>query len=169
MEVPTEGTATVSGSAADSKPAEDPDLTKDLDALAKTKPLFVYYYVALTSQPMDTNYKFSRKFEMSVLGQETIEFLNKNFICKKVELPADADMKIAKNHARIEIWSPTGKKVGLINTDNEATLNKTPFLGFMQVRIAKSAKLVAEEIARVQKLRKEKEEVGKKQTAKQGE
>jgi hypothetical protein len=114
---------------------------------------------------MDENYKFARKFEMGVLGEETVDFLNKNFRCKKVELPGDADMKLEKNQARIEIWSPTDKKVGVINRDNEGTLNKTPFMGFAKVRLVKSDRLVKDEIARITKLRKEKAEQ-KKETAK---
>jgi hypothetical protein len=123
--------------------------------------------VALAQDPMDDNYKFSRKFEMSVLGEETVDFVNKNFRCKKIELPADADMKLEKNQARIEVWSPVEKKVGTITRDNEGALNKTPFLGFMKVRIAKSEKMVKDEIARITKLRKEKAENSKKETAKE--
>jgi len=138
------------------KPAEDPDLSVDLEALAKTKPLFVYYYIGTVSDPMNDNYKFSRKFELSVLGEEVVDMLNKNFVCTKIELPADADMKLAKNQARIEIWSATDKKVGSITIENEATLNKTPFMGFLKVRIAKNQSLVKAEVARITKLRAEK-------------
>jgi hypothetical protein len=137
----------------------------DLDALAKKKPLFVYFYVANVTDPMNDNYKFSRKFELSVLGEEIVDMLNKNFVCMKVELPAEADMKLAKNQARIEIYSPTEKKVGSIGVDQVSMLNKTPFMGFMKVRVSKSESLVKAEIARIQKLRKEKD-AAKKETAK---
>ncbi len=137
----------------------------DLTALAKKKPLFVYYYIANVSDPMNDNYKFSRKFELSVLGEEIVDMLNKNFVCTKIELPAEADMKLAKNQARIEIWSPTEKKVGFIGVDQVSMLNKTPFMGFMKVRAAKSEALVKAEIARITKLRKDKE-AAKKETAK---
>lgn len=140
----------------------------DLDALAKKKPLFVYYYVASVTDPMNDNYKFSRKFELSVLGEEIVDSLNKNFVCKKVELPPEADMKIAANQARIEVWSATGKKIGTIGVDQESQLNKTPFLGFLKARMSKSESLVKAEIARIQKIRKEKDAAkdGKKETAK---
>ena len=137
----------------------------DLAALAKKKPLLVYYYVANVTDPMNDNYKFSRKFELGVLGEEIVDMLNKNFVCKKVELPAEADMKIAANQARIEVWSPTEKKVGSIGIEQVAMLNKTPFIGFMKVRMAKSESLVKSEIARITKLRKEKD-APKKETAK---
>jgi hypothetical protein len=137
----------------------------DLEALAKTKPLFVYYYIGTVSDPMNDNYKFSRKFELSVLGEEVVDTLNKNFVCTKIELPGDADMKLAKNQARIEIWSATDKKVGSITIENEATLNKTPFLGFLKVRIAKNQSLIKAEVARITKLRAERV-AAKKETAK---
>ena len=147
--------------------APKPEESLDLDpaALAKAKPLFVYYYVDPVTDPMDSNYKFSRKFEMSVLCEEIVDLLNKNFVCKKVVLPADADMKLAKNQARIEIWSPTSKKVGLIGGTEENLLNKTPFLVFARSRLAKSEKLVTDEITRIHQLRKEKEEAAKKESA----
>jgi hypothetical protein len=116
---------------------------------------------------MDDNYKFSRKFELGVLGEEICEFINKTFVAKKVALPADADMKVAKNRARIEIWSPTNKKIGELGTENDSLLNKSPFTSYLKVRAAKSEKIVKDEIARVQKLRKE--AAAKKETAKAGE
>ncbi len=145
-------------------------MTVDLDALSKSKPLFVYYYVALTKDRVgDPNFQFASKFEQGTLGQETIEFLNKNFICKRVEIPMDADLKVAKNHARLEIYSQLGKKMGLIGIENDASLNKSQFLGFLQVRITKCQKVVADEVARIQKVRKDKELADKKQAAKKGE
>lgn len=115
---------------------------------------------------MDSNYKFSRKFELGVLQEEVVDLLNKSFLCKKISLPAEADMKIAKNQSRIEVWSPTKMKVGSINLEGEAYLNKGPFLAFLKSRIAKSEKSVKDEIARITKLRKEREEQAKKETAK---
>ena len=165
--MPTEETRAVATGQTETKPV-DPDaedLAKDLVALAKSKPLFVYYYVDPVSDPMDPNYKLSRKFELSVLGEEICEVLNKNFVCKKVSLPAEADMKLLKNQARIEIWSPTEAKVGLITVDNDNFLNKSPFLAFLKTRAAKSEKLVKVEIARIQRLRKERDEAAKKETA----
>ena len=139
----------------------------DLEALKKAKPLFLYYYVEQVTDPMDMNYKFSRKFELGVLQEEVVETLNKSFICKKISLAAEADMKVAKNQSRIEVWSPTLQKVGTVNLDGENYLNKGPFLAFLKSRVAKSDKLVKDEIARVQKLRKEREEQAKKETAKE--
>jgi hypothetical protein len=153
------------GEAAPAAPVED-DLSVDLDALAKAKPLFVYYYIDGIKDDNDKNRKFSVKFEMGVLVEESINFLNKNFVCKKVGLPLDADLKDSKNQARIEVWSPTKKKLGTISIDETHLLNKTPILAYLGLRIARSDKLVKDEIARIQKLRKAKEDEAKKQTAK---
>ncbi len=134
-----------------------PDTDADTAALAKQKPIFVYFFVDPIADPMDPNYKFSRKFEMGVISEEMADLINKNFVAKKVALPADADMKKVENQARVEIWSPTNKMVGRLTGENEATLNKAPFAAFVKSKIAKSQKLVKEEIARIEKARKEKE------------
>ncbi len=104
---------------------------------------------------MDDNYKFSRKFELGVLQEQVVEVLNKNFTCLKVVLPAEADMKKVQNQARIEIWSPTKEMVGRITVDQDSLLNKSPFVSFLKVRVAKSDKLVKTEIARIEKARKD--------------
>jgi len=151
------------------KPEESSGVEVDLVALAKQKPLFVYFYVDPISDPMDENYKFSRKFELSVLQDQVIEAMNKGFALKKVSLPPDADMKQLKNQARIEIWSPTNVKVRVIGRSDEQLLNRAPFVAALNGSIAKSTKLVKEEIARITKLRLEKEQKEKeaaKETAK---
>jgi len=135
----------------------------DLEALKKAKPIFLYYYIELVTDPMDDNYKFARKFELGVLQEEVVDTLNKNFVCKKISLSAEADMKLAKNQARIEVWAPTQKKLGTIGMDGEASLNKAPFLSFLKTRVAKSEKVVKEEITRIQKLRLDREAAAKKE------
>ena len=117
----------------------------------------MYYFVDPVSDPMDVNYKFSRKFELGVLQEEIVELINKNFVAKKVALPADGDMKKVENQARIEIWSPTKKMVGRIALENDGLLNKGAFIGFVKARQAKSEKLVKDEIARLEKMRKDAE------------
>ncbi len=169
IETPTEETRAVASSGSsesvpETKPVDD---SVDVDALAKAKPLFVYFYVDPISDPMDSNYKFSRKFELSVLGEEIVDILNKNFNCKKVVLPADADMKLVKNQARIEVWSPTNQKIGLLSVNDENLLNKSPFIAFAKARVAKSAKLVKDEIARIQESLKAKESAKKESASKE--
>jgi hypothetical protein len=158
-----------SGSATEQAPPTAAEDDVDLEALKKAKPIFLYFYVEQVTDPMDSNYKFSRKFELGVLQEEIVDLLNKSYICKKISLPAEADMKLPRNQARIEVWSPTKMKVGTIGLEGEAYLNKAPFLSFLRTRIAKSEKAVKDEVARIQKLRKEREEQAKKETAKKEE
>ena len=159
--MPTEETrAVATGDVKKAEPTAD-ELDVDLEALAKMKPLLVYYYVDPISDPMDENYKFSRKFELSVLGESVNEVLAKGFRLKKVSLAPDADMKQVKNQARIEIWSPTKVKVRVITRAEEALLNKSPFLAASKASIAKSDKLVKDEVARITKLRLERDKKAK--------
>jgi hypothetical protein len=141
------------------------DASQDPEALAKAKPILIYYYVDPVADPMDSNYKFSRKFELSVLGEDIVDVINKNFVAKRVILPAEADMKQVKNQARIEIWSPTNQKIGLLTGADEGILNKSPFVSFLKARMAKSEKLVKDEIAKILKARKD-QAASKKESAK---
>jgi hypothetical protein len=102
---------------------------------------------------MDDNYKIARKFELGVLQKKVIEMLNEDFQCKKIDLPAEADMKQLKNQARIEIWSATGVNIGTISNRNVNILNARPFMAFLKARVAKNDSLVKKEVARVEKLR----------------
>ncbi|HEU4395599.1 MAG TPA: hypothetical protein VFS92_08540 [Planctomycetota bacterium] len=160
--MPTEDSrAVATGDAAKKAEPTVDELDVDLEALAKMKPLLVYYYVDPISDPMDENYKFSRKFELSVLGETVNEALAKSFRLKKVSLPADGDMKKVQNQARIEIWSPTKAKVRVITRADEALLNKSPFLAAAKTSVAKSDKLVKDEVARITKLRLERDKKAK--------
>lgn len=118
----------------------------------------MYYYISMVDDPMDKNYKLSRNFEMSVLGNDkVVKMLNDKFVCSKVELSFEGDQKELKNQARIEVWSSTGKQLGVISQKNMNLLNGRPFMQFLAMRSAKNAKLVKKEIARITKLRKERE------------
>lgn len=160
--MPTEDSRAVAtgDTAKQAEPTVD-ELDVDLEALAKMKPLLVYYYVDPISDPMDENYKFSRKFELSVLGEEVNKVLASSFRLKKVSLPADGDMKKVQNQARIEVWSPTKAKVRVITRAEEALLNKSPFMAAAKASVAKSDKLVKAEVARITKLREARDKKAK--------
>ena len=111
----------------------------------------------MIDDPMDDNYKLARKFELGVLQDKVIDLLNDKFACKKVELSAEDDQKELKNQARIEVWSSTGVQLGVISHRNVNILNTRPFMQFLAMRVAKNTKLVKKEIARIEKLRKERE------------
>ena len=70
--------AVATGDVKQTEPTVD-ELDVDLEALAKAKPLLVYYYVDPISDPMDENYKFSRKFELSVLGESVNQLTTYGF------------------------------------------------------------------------------------------
>ncbi len=128
------------------------DYDAAIEALKAKKPLLVYYFVEGVVDPMNDNYTFSRKFEMGVLGiSKVVDFLNKEFVCRKIALPAEADMKVAKNQARIEIYGATNTLIGTIGRDADGLLNSAPFTAFAKVRIAKSDSLAKKEIARLEK------------------
>ncbi len=115
---------------------------------------------------MNDNYKLSRKFELGVLQKKVVALMNKHYQCKKIDLPAEADMKKLKNQARIETWAVTGKNMGTISSRNSNVLNKAPFMAFLKARVAKNKSLVKKEVKRVEKLRKKRaKELKKKETA----
>ena len=99
----------------------------------------------------DPSFQFSQDFEMGVLQEGVVDLINKRFVAKKIAIPADADRKLAKNQARIEIWSPTRQKIGLITPENDNLLSRAAFTEFLKVRVAKSEKLVRDEVARLLK------------------
>ncbi|MHC4924220.1 MAG: hypothetical protein ACYTG4_09105 [Planctomycetota bacterium] len=120
------------------------------------------------SDPMDDNYKLSRKFELGVLQKKVVALMNKHYQCKKIDLPAEADMKKLKNQARIETWAVTGKNMGTISSRNSNVLNKAPFMAFLKARVAKNKSLVKKEVKRIEKLRAKRAkalEKAKKETA----
>jgi hypothetical protein len=125
------------------------DFDAEIKALEGAKPKFLYYWVAAT-EFKDSNYKFSREFELG-LQDKVIETLNKKYVCNKIELPLEADMKVAKNQARIEIWSATGTKLGVITRDSTGLLAKGAFLEVLSKNIARNDAAAKKEIARLQK------------------
>jgi hypothetical protein len=99
------------------------------DELKSGKPMMVYYYIAV--DPKDTkaikaveeDYNFSRKAETSAFsGESTVQAINTNWVPQKIEIDAASDRKDEKNHARIEFWSFTGKKMDVITLKNSQFL-----------------------------------------------
>ncbi len=104
---------------------------------------------------MDENYKFCRKFEMGVLLDKSVDYINKNYRAKKQPLSAEADMKDPKNQSRLEVWSATDKKIGSITQESQNLLSLNPFMQFVKARTDKNAVLVKAEVARITRLRLE--------------
>ena len=108
--------------------------TWTVDELKSGKPMMVYYFIPNPADVKakidcgEVNYNFARKAEFGAFQKDqTVERLNKTWVPKKVELARDADLKEAKNQARIEFWSFTGKKIDVIAAKNQQALNPSDF------------------------------------------
>jgi hypothetical protein len=112
------------------------------------KPMMVYYFVGET-KPTEANYKICRKTEMSAFSNDAIERINKNFVAKKVEIDIDADRKLAKNQARIEFWSFTGKKMDTVAQKNQQILNPSDFETRLKEMEKKNREICNAEIKRM--------------------
>lgn len=125
-----------------------------VEELKSGKPMMVYYYVAVadakTAKMTEENYKFARKTEMSAFSNDSIDRLNKNWVPKKVEIAADADLKIEKNQARIEFWSFTGKKIDSVTQKNQQALNPSDFEIRLKALEKKNREICDNEIKRLQ-------------------
>ena len=138
------------------------------DELKAGKPMMVYYYVAVadakTAKMTEENYKFARKTEMSAFSNDAIERLNKNWVPKKVEIAADADLKVEKNQARIEFWSFTGKKLDAVTQKNQQALNPSDFEIRLKALEKKNREICDNEIKRMkdEEERRKKEETAAK-------
>ena len=112
----------------------------------------VYYFIAVDpkeAKATEVNYKFSRKAEFSAFGSDSVERINKNWVPKKVELAFDADLKLAKNQARIEFWSFTGKKMDVIAAKNQQALNPSDFETRLKDLEKKNREIANVEIKRI--------------------
>jgi hypothetical protein len=132
--------------AKDAKPASDPWTREQLSAGKST----MVYYGFPDASINDDSLGFSRRFEMSAVGGDNVDFINKNFIAKKRELDFDADRKLAKNQARIEFWSFTGKKIDVIGLKEQQLLNPAPFAAKLKDVVAKNREISNGEIKRMQ-------------------
>ena len=138
------------------------------DELKAGKPMMVYYFVAVadpkTAKMTEENYKFARKTETSAFSNDAIERLNKNWVPKKVEIAADADLKVEKNQARIEFWSFTGKKLDSVTQKNQQALNPSDFEIRLKALEKKNREICDNEIKRMkdEEDRRKKEETAAK-------
>jgi hypothetical protein len=146
--------------------AAEPEWT--VEELKAGKPMMVYYYLAVAdaakAKMTEENYKFSRKTEMSAFSNDAIDRLNKNWVPKKVEIAVDADLKQEKNHARIEFWSFTGKKIDSITQKNQQALNPSDFEIRLKAIEKKNREICDNEIKRIkdEEERRKKEETAAK-------
>ena len=119
------------------------------------KPLFMYKFVDGVTDPTDSNYKLSRKLEMSAFNKkEVVDTINKDWRAKKVGLDMEADMKKAENQARVEFWSFTKVKMGVITTKKSKQLKPRSLLAALKKYKKKSDAINKAEIGRIEKAAK---------------
>ncbi len=99
--------------------------TWSVEQLKAGKPLLVYYYAEVT-KPTDEYYKFASKFEQGTLLDRNIERINKSWRATKRTVDPEADRKVEKNQVRLEFWSFTGKKIGVVTLKNMAQVFDGP-------------------------------------------
>lgn len=146
--------------------AEPTEPTWTIDELKSAKPILVYYYVEgmdASNGAKDPSFKFSQSFEMGGLGERVVTELNENWRCKKVGLDLDADRKEEKNQARIEMWSMTGVKLGVIGLRSD--LSQSGLMKAMKTARAKNTAVCAREIKRIEAEQKAREKAEKDEVA----
>ncbi|MEQ2010165.1 MAG: hypothetical protein ABMA26_25560 [Limisphaerales bacterium] len=112
----------------------------------------------------DENYKFSQNFEEQCLDSKLVERINANWSARKVAIDPEADRKLEKNQARIEIWSFTGQKMSTINVKERGQLSETALLGTLKKYQEKNTALCAKEITRIETALKAREQADKRPT-----
>lgn len=138
--------------------------------LKSAKPIMVYYYVEgmdASNGAKDPSFKFAQSFEMGGLGERVVKELNDNWKCKKVGLDLDADRKEEKNQARIELWSITGVKLGVVGLKSD--LSQSGLMKAFKTARAKNTAVCAKEIKRLAELEKAREKAEKEQAEKDAE
>ncbi len=133
-----------------------------VEELATAKPILVYYYVDGMKTTSDDNYKFSQNFEEQCLVDKVVDQINANWVARKVGLSIDADRKLAKNQARIEFWSHTNVKLGVITIDERNQLAAGLLKGTLKNYDMKNKALCAKEIKRMEAAEKARTEAEKK-------
>jgi len=115
----------------------------------------MYKFVDGVTDPTDVNYKLSRKLEMSAFNKsEVTETLNKHWRAKKVGLDMEADMKKPENQARVEFWSFTKVKMGVISNKKTKSLKPRSLLAALKKYKKKSDAMNKNEIGRIEKAAK---------------
>lgn len=109
----------------------------------------------------DENYKFSQNFEEQCLDTKLVERLNAGWTARKVAIDPEADRKLEKNQARIEIWSFTGQKLTTITVKERGQLSETNLLKLLKTYQEKNTALCAKEIKRIETAQKAREEADK--------
>ena len=121
--------------------------------------MFLYYFRQGLTDPMNEEYKFSRRFEMG-LQEKIIEEINSNWMCKKVGIDLEEEIENESEGTRIELWSAIETKMKTIDFSkaDQKLLAAGPLTRILKKYAKVNDGLVAKEIKRLEKLDKQMEE-----------
>ena len=121
--------------------------------------MFLYYFRQGLEDPMNEEYKFSRRFEMG-LQEKLIEEINGNWMAKKVGIDLEQEIESEDEGTRIELWSAIETKMKSINFSkkDQKLLAAGPLTRILKKYEKVNAGLVKKEIKRLEKMQEQMEE-----------
>ena len=121
--------------------------------------MFLYYFRQGLTDPMNEEYKFSRRFEMG-LQEKLIDEINENWMCQKLGIDLEEEIEDEDEGTRIELWSAIETKLKVINFSkkDQKLLAAGPLTRVLKKYAKVNAGLVKKEIKRLEKLEKQMEE-----------
>ena len=121
--------------------------------------MFLYYFRQGLTDPMNEEYKFSRRFEMG-LQEKLITEINENWMCQKVGIDLEEEIEDEDEGTRIELWSAIETKMKTINFSkkDQKLLAAGPLTRILKKYAKVNGGLVKKEIKRLEKLEKQMEE-----------
>ena len=143
----------LTGILADGADTEEVEKEYTVSELENGKPLLVYYVRQGMTDASHPEYKFSQSFEVKVLAKDKIvDQINAHWRAKKVAIDLEASTKDPKDQTRIEFWSYTGAKMGVMKADSRVSSRSVS--GKLKKYQAKNKALCKAEIKSIQKAEK---------------
>ena len=130
-----------------------------VEQLTDAKPMFLYYFRQGLTDPMNEEYKFSRRFEMG-LQEKLITEINDNWMAKKVGIDLEKEIEDEDEGTRIELWSAIETQMKVINFSkkDQKLLAAGPLTRILKKYEKVNDGLVAKEIKRLEKMQEQMEE-----------
>ncbi len=145
----------ITGILAEEAPAA-PEDEWTVESLTAAKPMFLYYFRQGLTDPMDDEFKFSRRFEMG-LQEKLIAEINDNWMPKKVGLDLEEEIEEKDQATRIELWSAIETKMKVITYSkaDQKLLPAGPLTRILKKYAKISKRLAAKEIKRLEEFEKQ--------------
>jgi len=136
-------------------PTEGDEDEMTVEELTGAKPMFLYYFRQGLDDPMDDEYKFSRRFEMG-LQTKLVKEINANWLCMKEGIDLEEELEKNEEKTRIEFWSAieTKMKVISISKKDQKMLAAGPMVRLLKKYSKVSKGLANKEIKRLEKIEK---------------